>query len=336
VLVILIPIAVGGYYAYSFYQSKYHPADYTGAGYSTVQVQVKSGDDASSLGPELVNLGVVASARAFVLAAEHSTSTTGLIPGFFDLHKHMQASAAYAMLLNPANVVQVTITFPEGLRESQIIARLVAKYPRLTQADFQHASTNPSLGLPSYAGGKAEGYLFPSQYQILPNATALSVLQTMVQRFNAEAAQANLETGAGRVRLSPAQLVVVASLLQAEGGKLSDYPKIARVIYNRLAQHMPLQFDSTVLYGLNTYGIRANPVQLQSNSPYNTYRVKGLPPGPIDSPGDAAIQAALHPAAGTWLYFVTVDPKTGLTKFATTYAGFQQLRAELNQNIGQG
>jgi UPF0755 protein len=336
VLVIVVPIAVGGYYAYSFYQSKYHPADYTGVGYSTVQVQVKSGDDASSLGPELVSLGVVASSRAFVLAAEHSTSTAGLIPGFFQLHKHMQAAAAYAMLLNPANVVQVTITFPEGLRESQIITRLAAKYPRLTQADFERALTNPSLGLPSYAHGKAEGYLFPSQYQILPNATALSVLQQMVQRFNAEADQVNLQTEAARAHLSPSEVVVVASLLQAEGGKLSDYPKIARVVYNRLAIQMPLQFDSTVLYGLNTYGIRANDRQLRSNSPYNTYRVKGLPPGPIDSPGVTAIQAALHPASGTWLYFVTVDPKTGLTKYATTYAGFQQLQAELNHNTGQG
>jgi UPF0755 protein len=336
VLVILTPIAVGGYYAYSFYQSKYHPADFAGAGSGSTLVQVHAGDTATSLAPELVSLGVVASSRAFVLAAEHSTSTQGLVPGFFQMHKHMQASVAYATLLNPANVVQVNVTIPEGFRTSQIIARLVAKDPHITAADYQQALKNPNLGLPAYAKGNAEGYLFPSTFQILPNATALSVLQQMVKSFNQEAATVNLEQNAARVHLSPAQVVVVASLLQAEGGKLSDYPKIARVIYNRLAQGMKLQFDSTVLYGLNTYGIRANGPQLQSNSPYNTYKFAGLPPGPIDSPGNAAIQAALHPAAGTWLYFVTTDPKTGVTKFATTYTGFQQLQQELQQNLNKG
>jgi UPF0755 protein len=336
VLVILIPIAVGGYYAYSFYQGKYHPADFAGAGSGGVLVQVHAGDTATSLAPELVSLGVIASSRAFVLAAEHSTSTQGLVPGFFQMHTHMQASLAYATLLNPANVVQVNVTIPEGFRTSQIVARLVARDPHITAAAYQQALKNPSLGLPAYAKGNAEGYLFPSTFQIQPNATALSVLQQMVKSFNTEAATVSLEQNAARVHLSPAQVVVVASLLQAEGGRLSDYPKIARVIYNRLAQGMKLQFDSTVLYGLNTYGIRATYAQLQSNSPYNTYKFAGLPPGPIDSPGNAAIQAAVHPAAGTWLYFVTTDPKTGLTKFATTYTGFQQLQQELQQNLNKG
>ena len=92
----------------------------------------------------------------------------------------------------------------------------------------------------------------------------------------------------------------MASLVQAEGGRTEDYPKIARVIYNRLAQGMPLQLDSTVLYGLNAYGIIASNAQLNSTSPYNTYKYKGLTPGPIDSPGNAAIDAVLHPAAGNW------------------------------------
>jgi UPF0755 protein len=128
----------------------------------------------------------------------------------------------------------------------------------------------------------------------------------------------------------------MASLVQAEGGRLSDYPKIARVIYNRLAQGMPLQLDSTVLYGLNTYGIIASDAQLASPSPYNTYKHKGLPPGPIDSPGNAAIQAVLSPAAGNWVYFVTVNPKTHETLFTSSEAQFQQYRAELEHNLGQG
>ena len=112
----------------------------------------------------------------------------------------------------------------------------------------------------------------------------------------------------------------MASLVQAEGGRLSDYPKIARVIYNRLAHGMPLQLDSTVLYGLNKFGILATDKDLTSPSPYNTYKHKGLPPGPIDSPGAAAIHAVLHPVPGPWLYFVTVNPKTGETLYSIANA----------------
>jgi len=335
-LVIVIPLAVGGVYAYGLYQSKYHPADYSGDGTGSVVVQVPSGASASSLGPELVKLGVVASSRAFVLAAEHSSNPDGLLPGFYGMHEHMQASLAYALLLNPKNLVQVTVTIPEGWRLSQTIAWLGAKSGIPASAYAQVLKNPASLGLPGYANGKPEGYLFPATYEVLPHETALSVLKGMVQRFDQEAATVNLATAASQVHLSPSKVIIMASLVQAEGGRLSDYPKIARVIYNRLAQGIPLQLDSTVLYGLNTFGILASDQQLNSPSPYNTYRHKGLTPGPIDSPGNAAIQAVLHPAAGNWLYFVTVNPKTGETLFTLSPAQFEQFRQELQRNLGQG
>ncbi len=164
--------------------------------------------------------------------------------------------------------------------------------PHLTQAQLQLASKSPDLGLPSYAGGKAEGYLFPDTYQIPLSATPLSALKMMTSAFNQEAASINLTQAARTVHLTPAQVITVASLVQAEGGRLQDYPKIARVIYNRLAQGMKLELDSTVLYGLNKFGIIASDKQLQSDSLYNTYKYSGLTPGPIDSPGNAAIEAA--------------------------------------------
>ena len=335
-LVIVVPLAVGGVYAYNFYKSEYHPADYSGDGTGSIVVQVTSGDTPTSLAPKLVQLGVVASSRAFVLAAEHSSNPAGLLPGFYGMHKHMQASLAYALLLDPKNLVQVTVTIPEGLRLSQTIALLGAR-SRLPATAYARVLKDPaSLGLPGYANGKAEGYLFPATYEVLPHETALGVLKGMVQRFDQEAATVNLPAAANQVHLSQGQVIIVASLVQAEGGRLSDYPKIARVIYNRLAQGIPLQLDSTVLYGLNTFGILANDQQLNSPSPYNTYRHKGLPPGPIDSPGNAAIQAALHPASGNWLYFVTVNPKTGETLFTSSPTQFQQFRQELQRNLGQG
>ena len=335
-LVILIPLAIGGAYVYHLYQSKYHPADYSGPGTGYLVVQVPSGSSPTSLGPQLAKLGVVASPRAFVLAAERSSNPNGLLPGFYGMHLHMKASLAYALLLNPKNLVQVPVTIPEGWRLSQIVAYLGAK-SGIPASAYQAILRNPAqLHLPAYAGGKAEGYLFPATYEVLPHETALGVLTGMVQRFEQEATQVNLPTAARQVHLTEGQVITMASLVEAEGGRVSDYPKIARVIYNRLAQGIPLQLDSTVLYGLNTYGIIASNQQLTSPSPYNTYRHKGLTPGPIDSPGAAAIQAVLHPASGNWIYFVTVNPKTGETLFTASQAQFEQYRAELQYNLAHG
>ena len=336
-LVILVAIAIPGLYAYHLYQNKYHPADYAGPGTGSITVDVQSGDTASSLAPELVSKGVIASTRAFILAAEHNSDPNGLEPGSFRLREHMQASLAYAALLNTANLVDYKVTIPEGLRLlSQIIPALAKADPHLTQAQLKQALKSPDLGLPSYAGGKAEGYLFPDTYQIPLSATALSALKLMTSAFNQEAASINLTQAAHTVHLTPAQVITVASLVQAEGGRLQDYPKIARVIYNRLAQGMKLELDSTVLYGLNSFGIIASDKQLESDSLYNTYKHAGLPPGPIDSPGNAAIEAALKPASGDWVYFVTVNPKTGETLFTDSQTQFEQYEQELRHNLGQG
>jgi UPF0755 protein len=336
VLVILIPLLVAGGYGYSFIRSKYYPPDYSGAGTGHLVVQVPSGATPTSLGPELQTLGVVASARAFVLAAEHSTAPGGLLPGFYGMRKQMKASLAYALLLNPKNLVEVTVTIPEGLRLTNIVATLGAKSGIAASKYEAVLKDLAQLHLPSYAKGNPEGYLFPATYEVQPHETALGVLTAMVQRFDQEAASVNLTRAASQVHLTPDQVIIMASLVQAEGGKDSDFPKIARVIYNRLAQGIPLQLDSTVFYALNRYGIVASDQELTTNSPYNTYKYKGLTPGPIDSPGDAAIRAVLHPASGNWIYFVTVNPKTGLTLFTNSEAQFQIYRQELEKNLGQG
>jgi uncharacterized YceG family protein len=316
-VVILTPILIGGLYVYHLYENKYHPADYAGPGTGSVTVQVNSGDTAFSLGPRLQQLGVVASARAFELAAEHSTNTTTTLEaGFYKLHMHMQATLAYAALLNPKDRVQLVVTIPEGKRASQVVA-ILAKDTSIPASDFQKVINDPAqLGLPSYANGKVEGYLFPATYTIEPNATALGILQAMVQRYNVEAQQINISSAAHHVGLSSEQLIIEASMVQAEGGVVSDYPKIARVIINRLHIGMKLQFDSVLLYGLNAYAINVTQAQINTPGPYNDFQHAGLPPGPICNPGNAAIQAVLHPTPGNWLYFLT---KTGgASEFSAT------------------
>jgi UPF0755 protein len=336
VLVIVLPLSIAGLYGYNFVTSRYYPADFSGSGTGQVVVRIQSGDTATVVGQRLMSAGVIASVRAFVLAAEHSTSQTALEPGFYRLHKQMKATLAFTLLLAPAARDQIKITVPEGRRLSQVLATLGA-LSGMQLSDYQQALKNPaSLGLPSFARDNPEGYLFPATYEIQPDMTAADVLKGMVSRFNQEAASVSLVQAAAGVQLAPAQVIIVASLVQAEGGAVSDYPKIARVIYNRLAQGMQLQLDSTVMYALHTYGILASTQQLQVSSPYNTYLHSGLPPGPIDNPGDAAIRAALRPANGNWVYFVTVNPKTGQTEFTADPNQFQQFQAELRANLGQG
>jgi UPF0755 protein len=319
VVAILAGALVGGLYIKGKFDSRYHPADYAGQGTGEVTVQVKSGDNAFTLAPRLLQLGVIASTRAFTNAAENAPATassTGLEAGYYLLHSRMQASIAYADLLNPKNLVQTTVTIPEGKRAVDVIA-IVAKRTKVPLKDFQQVLANPAqLGLPTYANGKVEGYLFPATYAIGPHETALQILQAMVQRFNEEAQAIGLEAAAASVHLTPAQLVTEASLAQAEGGSVSDYPKIAEVIHNRLAIGMHLQFDSTVLYGIGKYAVSATIKQTKTPGPYNTYLNAGLPPGPISNPGDAAIQGILHADHGNWLYFLTVPG--GKSQFSAT------------------
>jgi UPF0755 protein len=316
VAAIVIGGLVGGLYVKGKYDARYHPADYAGPGTGEVTVQVKSGDTAFSLGPRLLAAGVIASTRAFTNAASASASTAGLEAGFFQLRQHMQASLAYAALLNPKNLVQTTVTIPEGKRAVDVIA-IIAKNSKIPLKDLQQVLANPAqLGLPSYANGKVEGYLFPATYAIVPNETALQVLQAMVKRFNEEANAISLEASAKAAGLTPTQLIIEASLAQAEGGSVSDYPKIAEVINNRLRIGMHLQFDSTVLYGLGQYRVSATIKETQTPGPYNTYLNAGLPAGPISNPGDAAIKGILNADHGNWLYFLTVP--NGKSQFSAT------------------
>jgi UPF0755 protein len=333
--VLVLVLAVGGGGFYYVWSNFLHPPDYSGPGTGTVTVHIEPGETATDVGQQLVKLGVVASVRAFANAAKASGHGSSLQPGYYRLHRHMSAALAFALLLKPSSRIQLSVTIPEGLRLSNIIA-VLGKHTGDPHGYRQAIRDTSALGLPSYAHGNPEGFLFPATYNIQPGTSPLQVLRAMVQRYDQEAASAGLAAMAARDRITEDEAIIVASLVQAEGRRPQDFPKIASVIYNRLNAKMPLQLDSTVMYALRTYGIRASSAQTKVNSPYNTYLHTGLPPGPIDSPGDAAIRAALHPAHGGWFYFLTVNPRTGLTKFTNSYSVFQTYLAELNANLAKG
>jgi UPF0755 protein len=332
VLLLLLGAGAAYYYVNHYYL---HPPDYSGSGTGWVTVQIYPGDSAAVVGQRLQRLGVVETARAFENAAKASGQGSSLEPGYYRVHRQMAAALAFAMLLKPSSRVQTRITIPEGQRLSQIIAELGQKTGNLS--GYQQAIKNvPALGLPSFAKGNPEGYLFPATYDVQPNTPPIKVLRAMVTRFGVEAASVSLPSAAVHAQMTEGDVIVVASLIQAEGRNPADFPKIAEVIYNRLNSGIQLQLDSTVMYALHTYGIRATSAQARVHSAYNTYLHTGLPPGPIDSPGDVAIRAALHPAHGNLMYFVTVDPKTGLTKFTSSYAVAQQYEAQLTANLARG
>ncbi len=332
--VFVIFVAVVGGVGYHYYREYIHPPDFPGPGTGTVVVQIVPGDSALAVGGRLAAAGVVASSRAFENAAKANPHGNALEPGFFRVHKHMKASLALALLLSPASRVQSKVTIPEGYRLSQIIALLGRDTGNA--AGYQRAVANPAgLALPAYAKGKAEGYLFPATYEVQPRTPPVQVLRAMVQQFKREAASIGLVAGAAHAQEGEGDVITVASIIEAEGKRPQDFPKIAEVIYNRLNATPPLhlQLDTTVLYGMNLVHSKAA-FSVTFPSPYNTYLHAGLPPGPIDNPGRTAIEAALHPAHGNLLYFLTINSRTGETLFFPTAQQFNAAVAKYGSTGG--
>ncbi len=341
-VIIALAVILGGAYfvgSRGFHYLKDHLSsaeDYPGPGHGQVLFQVKSGDTVTEIGRELKAQGVVASVEAFMNASD---GKTGIQVGYYQLKKKMAAEDAFKVLSNPNRIVTTAVTIPEGLRVADTVAILAAK-TKYSAAQFETALQDTgALGLPPYAKGNPEGYLFPSTYGFGPKETPAEMLKDMVDRWRQSAEENDLVAGAEAQGRTPAEIMTIASLIQAEG-RGSDMPKVSRVIYNRLdgpgdqgGTNGRLQIDATVNFALHRKGVVAVTQDEIDNtdSPYNTYQVVGLPPGPINSPGDDAIKAALHPADGPWYYYVTVNLKTGETKFGTTYQQFLQYKQEFQQ-----
>jgi UPF0755 protein len=306
-------------------------ADYSGSGYGSVTVHVDAGDTQTAIGQTLTDDGVTASVGAYTQAAAANPQADRIQPGYYRLHHHMSAASAVSLLLSKTSLVQTSVVIPEGFTADAIVQRIAAD-TTISPASLHAALRNPSaLGLPAAAKGRVEGFLFPATYDFAPGTTATQALAAMVTRWKQEAATLDLPRAAHRVGLTPYQVVTLASIVQREGRLNQDFPKIAQVFLNRLHQGMPLGSNATLYYVLGPDHGPLTASDLASNSPYNTEHRAGLPPTPINSPGEAALQAVLHPTKGPWLYFVTID-QAGHTGFATSYSGFQRLQAEAKAN----
>ena len=284
---------------------------------------VNAGEGSVEIGRNLREAGVVDSVNRFRDVAEERGLDGSLKPGTYKLVTGMSIDAVLDLLAKgPSTGIPVTI--PEGFTVAQIVDKLAAT-EQFTKAEVEQALKSKDLIVTNRPKGEdsLEGLLFPDTYGIEPDDTAVGVIQEMADQLEVVLSRYQLSTAPQD--LTPYQLLIVASMIEREAKVDADRPKIAAVIYNRLAVRKRLEIDATVEYAVGHGNLTAK--DLRSGSPYNTYTSDGLPPTPIAAPGEAAIKAALQPADGDWIYYVLAT-KEGEHAFTKSYQEFLKLKAE--------
>jgi UPF0755 protein len=333
VIVALSVLLFGGYFVYDkangYLSTLGETPDFTGAGKANITITVPEGATVDDIGALLVDRGVIKSTKAWDKAVRQEDLATSVQAGRYLMKTQMPATDALRLLINPGESrIRLQFTIREGLRLTDQIDDLV-KGTKIRKSDYLDALDEPKeLGLPAYAKNKPEGFFFPETYELTDDDTAETVLQRMVAQYKSVTNGMNLEAKAAAQNRSPYQVLIVASIIEREVRNPAYSTKVARVIYNRLDQGKRLELDSTLIYGIKSTRTTTTTADRKSKSKYNTYRRKGLPPGPISAPGRRALEAALSPAAGNWLYFTTVNFDTGATRFATTFAEHERYVAQ--------
>ncbi|KRC63207.1 hypothetical protein ASE14_03560 [Agromyces sp. Root81] len=335
-LVALLIVVALGAVAFFFLQGpinavieRFTPAaDFDGAGTGEVVFMIHDGENGSDIATNLVDEGVTASYDAFYDLLLEQSPEPEFHPGAYQLAEEMSAQAALDALQDPANKLENTFVIPEGTSLPDTLVA-ISEGSDVPLENLQAASVEPpaSYGLPAEAT-TLEGFLFPATYTLEPGLDAHAVLQTLVNR------QFEALDAAGVPADQRWRTIVLASIVQREAGSnLDDFPKVARVFQNRLDQGINLESDATVAYGTgNTHTVwTTDEERADASNLYNTYANPGLPIGPIGNPGDVAINAAIHPADGPWLFFVPVNLATGETVFSTTVDEHEAAVARLQE-----
>ena len=287
-----------------------------------VIVTVSSGESLSTVANAMHAKGVIASTLAFSI----DTTIFGSFqvdPGSYEIAQGSSFSHVRSIFGSSPNVAAVDVTAGLTLHE---VAVDVANGKGNTYADkFVALATATKTPSPFHSSGSLEGLIGTGLYVIQPGESPAQLATSMEKRFVKQAASVGLTPSTTMQGLDAYQLVIAASIVEKEGYYPVNMPKVARVIYNRLARGGLLQMDSTVLYYLGMDGGTVTPAMLQTQEPYNTYRNTGLTPTPICAVSTIAMRATLHPPVGTWLYFTLIN-KDGQMAFSTTFT--QQLKEE--------
>jgi UPF0755 protein len=290
-----------------------------------VDILIESGDTGTEIAEKLYKSGVIKASKMFYKLAISEKRSNSISPGIHEIDLKISAKAALDQLLDPKRNRGV-FGFIEGLRKNEI-------FDLLKKSDLVSGNLSASIKPDKiYKTSNLEGFLFPAQYSFVPGTSTDAAINQMINRFNLAAKTSKIDQGFNG--FSPFELVTIASIIQAEGDP-QDFKKIARVIYNRLKIKMPLQMNATVDYAANLRGqIRLPYKRLEINSRYNTYKYQGLPIGPIGNPGQDALDAAVNPVSGDWLYFITVKPQD--TRFTKSFKEFNLWVNEFRKNEKAG
>jgi UPF0755 protein len=291
-----------------------------------VIVEIPNGATGSQIASILFESGVVKSSQAYFRVAVGDARSQKVAPGSHRMTLKISARQALDQLLDPDRIPNL-IRVAEGAWKSEVEKAFITY--GFTQQEVKKAFS--LLKLPK-GFSKSEGLIFPAQYSFPQGTSAQAAAQSMIDRFSDDPYGRKLLQG--NKDFSAQQLLTIASIVQAESTN-EDFSKVARVIYNRLKIGMPLQMDSTVHFIMQARGdIFLSRKSTTLNSPYNTYRKFGLPPGPISSPSSDAIKATLEPVQGDWLYFITVAP--GDTRFTASFDEFSSWKVEYTKNRKAG
>ena len=276
---------------------------------AAVQLEIPAGADTADIAGILAEAGVIDNAAMFRLRARIDGVDSDLRSGVYDLTTGMTYEDVRDLLVAGPPIEYVTVTIPEGFRLEQIAARLeeqagVPSAEFLALALGQAASFAPQHPyLAEVPNGSLEGYLFPKTYRIVRGAAPAEVIEMMLRQFDSEVAEVDLGYAASQ-GMSLHHIVTIASMIEREARIAEERPLVSSVIYNRLGIGMKLEIDATIEYVIQENRPRLLNSDLKVESPYNTYKYAGLPPGPIASPGLASLQAAAAPAQTDYLYYV--------------------------------
>lgn len=306
-------------------------SNYTAAEKSSeTTVVIPSGATGDQIAQILFDAGVVKNARAFFAAATANERSASIQPGTYSINTRISGKEAVEQLLDSNRRLNVLL-----IREGERGYELRDDFIKLKYATNEiEKFFDEEISIPEFDTRTFEGFLYPATYNLTPGEGLGEVRERLLEKFNQVIKDIDFIARSKMTSYSPYEMLIVASIVQAEGYSESDFRKIARVIFNRLQARMPLQMDSTVLYALKERRIAVTKSDLSIASKYNSYTRVGLPPTPIGNPGKEALMATLTPEEGDWLYFVTVKPQ--VTKFTNSYSEFLAFKREFKANLKAG
>lgn len=327
-IVTVIGLLVGGglvvavsYDSIKNYLSRFVIEDYNQEPGPATTITIVAGDDGAAVARKMLEADIVKSFDAVYREMLNADFT--IYPGTYSFPTKLSGAQALRILIEGKNRVVNQVTIPEGMRIQQIIP-LVASALGIQESELFEALETQRSRIDERAP-TLEGYLFPATYTFDPGVSAETVIKTMVDRMEAEL------QSFGRELKDSHDLLSLAALIQAEGKLEQDFYKISRVFANRLEKGMLLQSDPTVKYRYQGEQSNFTDGVKDSSNPFNTYLFKGLPVGPVGNPGSLAIEAALRPADGNWLFFVAINLKTGETVFSETLAEHERAAEQYRQ-----